>query len=136
MKNPLDDNTPNEMETAVIEQAEKTDKPRDEKSSKERLKVIGSHPDAYMSSTGKVSLSSPTSIMMLVKWHPGVGSFQFLADCTYPPSLPPHERFCRLRDLHTKYYWTVIIIDLVVMLAVLTGLGTIAVRIIWTTLFV
>ena len=135
MKNPLDDNTPNEMETAGVEESEK-DKTRDEESNKERSKVIASHPDAYMIDTGKVSFSSPTSIMMLVKWHPGIGSFQFLADCTYPPSLPPHERFCRLRDLHTKYYWTVIIIDLGVMLAVLTGLGTIAVRIIWTTLFV
>jgi putative membrane protein len=94
------------------------------------------HPEAQPAPQGTESLSSPSFLMSFTRWHPALGTFQWLADCQYPRhTMPAHERFNNLRDKHKRLYWTSVVIDYLVMLAILVGLASIAVRVIWITLW-
>lgn len=94
------------------------------------------HPEAEPKPNGNESLSSPTFLMSFARWHPAVGAYQWLADCHYPVStMPPHERFQTFRAKHKWLFWVSVVIDMIVMLAVLVGLGAIAARVIYITLF-
>lgn len=81
------------------------------------------------------SINSPAFLTGLVKWHPAVGSFQYLADCCAPATLAPDQRFNQLATARPRFLAFCIFIDFVLMLIVLVGLSVIASRIIWMTLF-
>lgn len=94
------------------------------------------HPEAQPITQGTESLSSPSFLMSFTRWHPALGTFQWLADCQYPrDTMPAHERFNNLRDNHKWLYWVSVVIDYTVMLAILAGLASIAVRVIYITLW-
>ena len=94
------------------------------------------HPEAQPASQGTESLSSPSFLMSFTRWHPALGTFQWLADCQYPRhTMPAHERFNNLRDKHKWLYWTSVVIDYLVMLTILVGLAWIAARVIYITLW-
>ncbi|OFL77575.1 hypothetical protein [Corynebacterium sp. HMSC077B05] len=94
------------------------------------------HPNSEPETKGSETLSSPSFLMSFTRWHPAVGSFQWLADCQYPrDTMPAHERFNHFRDDHKWLYWTAVIIDVLVMLVVLVLLGIIAARVIYITLW-
>ncbi|PFG27429.1 Uncharacterised protein [Corynebacterium renale] len=80
-------------------------------------------------------VGSPAFLTALVKWHPAIGCFQFLADCTNPSSDAPDIRFNQALERWPRLFWFCIIVDKIVMLAVLAGLGIIASRVIYLTLF-
>ncbi len=81
------------------------------------------------------SINSPAFLTALVKWHPAVGAFQYLADCYYPASTPPDKRFTQLSEARPKLLGFCIFVDFVVMLAILAALAVIAGRVVWMTLF-
>lgn len=95
----------------------------------------GSHPSFEPEINGSGNINSAAFLMGLVKWHPAIGSFQFLADCHYPQTMMPSERFSATRDAYKLLFWVCVLIDTVVMLTILVGLGVIAGRIIYMTLF-
>lgn len=94
------------------------------------------HPEAQPAPQGTESLSSPSFLMSFTRWHPALGTFQWLADCQYPRhTMPAHERFNNLRDKHKWLYWASVVIDYLVMLTILVGLAWIAARVIYITLW-
>lgn len=93
------------------------------------------HPDAHMQHANGAAINSPAFLTSLVRWHPAVGSFQFLADCHYPKDMKPHLRFTNYAESHQRLLNFCIIIDFIVMVAVLIGLAFIASRVAWITLF-
>lgn len=94
------------------------------------------HPEAQPVTQGTESLSSPSFLMSFTRWHPALGTFQWLADCQYPrDTMPAHERFNNLRYNHKCLYWISVVIDYVVMLTILAGLAWIAARVIYITLW-
>lgn len=80
-------------------------------------------------------VGSPAFLTAMVKWHPAIGSFQFLADCTNPSSDAPDIRFNRAIERWPCLFWYCVVVDAIVMLAILSGLGFIAIRVIMLTLF-
>ena len=80
-------------------------------------------------------INSPTFLTALVKWHPAIGAFQFLADCTNSSEEPPDVRFNKAREEWKKLFWLCVTVDLILMCAVLFMLGVIAVRVIYLTIF-
>ncbi|AKV58888.1 hypothetical protein [Corynebacterium riegelii] len=80
-------------------------------------------------------VNSPAFLMSWVKWHPAIGTFQFLADCATSSDDPPYVRFNTARDMWPKFYWLCVIVDFLVMVAILVGLGVVACRVIVMTLF-
>ncbi|CAB0735801.1 hypothetical protein FRC0140_00396 [Corynebacterium diphtheriae] len=95
------------------------------------------HPSPSMSGGDNVNLHSAAFLMGLTRWHPAIGFFQFLADCHYPrgEDTLPSDRFSATRDTYPKTYWACVIIDMMLLVAVLIGLGIIATRIGYITLF-
>lgn len=94
------------------------------------------HPEAEPKPNGNESLSSPSFLMSFARWHPAVGAYQWLADCHYPvKTMAAHERFQKFRDKHNWLFWVAVVIDMLVMLVVLVGLGLVAARVIYITLF-
>ncbi|WP_293768083.1 hypothetical protein [uncultured Corynebacterium sp.] len=94
------------------------------------------HPDSEPANNGAESLTSPSFLMSFTRWHPAIGSFQWLADCHYPrDTMPAHERFNNFRDNHAWLFWLAVAIDIIVMIAVLLGLAIIAGRVIYITLW-
>lgn len=94
------------------------------------------HPEAQPASQGTESLSSPSFLMSFTRWHPALGTFQWLADCQYPrDTMPAHERFNNLRDRHKRLYWISVVIDYLVMIVVLILLAVIAGSVIYITLW-
>ena len=80
-------------------------------------------------------VNSPAFLMSWVKWHPAIGTFQFLADCASSSDDPPHVRFNSARDMWPCLFWLCVIVDFLVMIAILAGLGVVAYRVIEMTLF-
>lgn len=80
-------------------------------------------------------VNSPAFLMSWVKWHPAIGTFQFLADCATSSDDPPHVRFNTARDMWPKLYWLCVAVDFLVMVAILVGLAVVACRVIVMTLF-
>ena len=94
------------------------------------------HPEPQPDTPGTESLSSPSFLMSFTRWHPALGTFQWLADCQYPrDTMPAHERFNNLRDSHKCLYWISVLLDYLVMLTILAGLAWIAARVIYITLW-
>lgn len=80
-------------------------------------------------------VNSPAFLMSWVKWHPAIGTFQFLADCASSSDDPPHVRFNTARDMWPWLFWLCVIVDFLVMVAILVGLAVVACRVIEMTLF-
>lgn len=80
-------------------------------------------------------VSSPAFLTGLVKWHPAVGSFQYLADCVYSADTPPHQRFTKLGERWPWLMWGCIALDFVYLIVVLLGLATISGLIVYKTIW-
>lgn len=97
------------------------------------------HPDAQISVANGASLQSPAFLTSLVKWHPAIGGFQFLADCFHGRKgdgiEPAHQRFTQTYKDFKPLFWICVVIDVLLMVAVLSGLGAVATRIAYITLF-
>ncbi|WP_276923330.1 hypothetical protein [Corynebacterium pyruviciproducens] len=91
-------------------------------------------PDPPVSSM-KQSVSSPVFLTGLVKWHPAIGSFQFLADCTNPADMPADQRFNNAIERWKCLFYICLFVDFIVMATILAGLGIIAFKVIQATLF-
>lgn len=130
---PWGDLADNKVDKADIDELQK-DIPLDQKAQEAKEESRNSHPEFEPKINGD-AIQSPSFLLGLVRWHPAIGTFQFLSDCLYPQSMAPHERFSATRDAHPKWFTTCVIIDFMVLIAILLGLGTIAVRIIYITIF-
>lgn len=78
-------------------------------------------------------VGSPKFLTSLVKWHPALGFFQYLADCMSPASMPPDERFNALAEKHKGLWWTCFIVDFISLIVTLLGLAAIAGLVVYKT---
>ncbi|MEY8577251.1 hypothetical protein AALI21_02945 [Corynebacteriaceae bacterium 6-324] len=78
-------------------------------------------------------MSSPLFLTGLANWHPGLGSFQYLADCLNPKDMPHDKRLEKTIDKHPVLYRICLGIDAIVMILVLLGLASIALLTIYRT---
>lgn len=126
----LDDDKADKLEVDELQK----DIPLDQKAKEAKQELRSSHP-AFEPKIDGETVQSPSFLLGLTKWHPAIGTFQFLSDCLYPQSMPPNERFSATRDAHPWLFKTCLFIDFLVLLTVLLGLAAIATRIIYITIF-
>ena len=72
------------------------------------------------------AVSDPTasSFAKIVRWHPAINYFGYLADRVMPMSWSPNERFARLARNHPRWFkWAVFFDAAVTMIAVLSTLA-------------
>lgn len=62
----------------------------------------------------------------LTKWHPFMGFFLFLADCSFPKTMPAHERVRGMRTSHPWIFWVAVVLDTIVLILILWLLGYIS----------
>lgn len=93
------------------------------------------HPDANGGNGGDSSPSEPITWTRFVRWHPGVGYLQFLADCENPAHMAPNERYAKAVELHPHLHrWALILDALLITLvvaAVIALIGFAAYRVLW-----
>ena len=92
------------------------------------------HPNAVPASNSSANYASPAFVTGLTRWHPGIGFFQFLSDCSFPQSQPPYVRFNNCMERHPHLYKVCVGIDLAIIIAVLIGLAVVAVVLGWNAL--
>lgn len=101
------------------------DKPVDA-STQKSIEGRPTHPDAAPASATNGDYRTPAFYTNLTRWHPGIGFFQFLSDCTFSPDMLPHERFNSCIERHPHIYKTCLIIDIAIIITVVLGLATAA----------
>jgi len=73
--------------------------------------------------------TSPEFLIGLLKWHPFMAYFLFLADCNFPNTMPPHERVRGTKAMHKVAYYASILLDYALMLVVLAFLAQVAFKV-------
>lgn len=73
------------------------------------------------------SPASPAFMIGMLRWHPFMAFFLFQADCNFPRSMPPHERFKGTRVLHPWLHRTCLIFDFLLMILMVAFLSWIVV---------
>lgn len=88
---------------------------------------VDTHPSATPSEEElKAGINSPAFYTSLTRWHPGIGYFQFLSNNEFPAAWPPDKRFNACIERHPHIYRACYLIDLIMMVIILIGLGVIA----------
>lgn len=86
------------------------------------------HPNSDPASNNG-SPADPKFLIGLLKWHPFMAYFLFIADCNFPKTMPPHERVRGTKATHKCSYFASIFLDYVLMLVVLVFLGWVAFKV-------
>lgn len=114
------------------EKAKNIDVPRDREAER-AAREVKSFPEQNFLKDADKGIASPLFLTGLANWHPGLGSFQYLADCLNPTDMPHEQRLENAIDRHPCLYKICLFIDSLVMILVLLGLGAIAFLTIYRT---
>ena len=80
------------------------------------------------------STSSPKFLIGLARWHPFMAFYLFISDCLYPRTMAPHERVRGLREESRIFYWGMVLLDIVWLLATLIFVAVVAFLVVKKTL--
>lgn len=93
--------------------------------------VFREHPSAEVEFEDVQESTKPRALMALVKWHPGMLFFQFLADSFYPRTTQPDKRFNAMYERFKCLFWIFLALDVLVMVTVLLFIALLLIRIIF-----
>lgn len=117
---------------ASIDSTSGVDVPR-QRAAEHAAREVKKFPEQGFLQDADKGMSSPRFLTGLANWHPGLGSFQYLADCLNPVDMAHEQRLKEAIEKHPCIYKFCLGVDAIVMILVLLGLGAISFLTIYRT---